>query len=146
MPHRGFEDTPPERSAVMRAIRSKGTKPEIAVRRALHAAGLRYRIHCKDLPGTPDIVFRSRRVAVNVHGCFWHQHGCSISKVPKSRSAYWDVKLGRNQKRDDANRRRLIDMGWVPVIIWECESKNATRIVERVRAALEGQRVSGDSG
>jgi|ERR1043166_131249 DNA mismatch endonuclease (patch repair protein) len=111
-----------QRSAVMRAVKSKGTKPEIKVRRLLHKAGYRYRLHRKDLPGNPDLVFPSRRAVIFVHGCFWHQHpGCPHAARPSSNSAYWTKKLDRNVERDKRNMAALADAGWRALVLWECE-------------------------
>ncbi len=114
---------PATRSAVMSRIRSRDTKPEMAVRRALHAAGLRYRLHRKGLPGRPDLVFPGRRIALFVHGCFWHQHGCRLSHAPASRLEYWGPKLRRNKERDAGNAKALEATGWVVMQIWECETR-----------------------
>ncbi|MFD1254922.1 very short patch repair endonuclease [Devosia equisanguinis] len=114
------------RSKNMSAIRAKDMKPELAVRRWLHIRGYRYRIHRKDLPGKPDIVFPSRKIAIFVHGCFWHQHhavGCSDGRRPKSRLEYWDAKLSGNVARDQRNIALLEAKGWKVVVVWECETK-----------------------
>ncbi|WP_224045043.1 very short patch repair endonuclease [Paraburkholderia unamae] len=110
-----------KRSAVMRAIRSKDTKPEIAVRSALHRLGFRFRLHRKDLPGKPDIVMPSLRVAVQVRGCFWHQHSCHDGRIPGSRQDYWIPKLQRNVERDRGADDELRALGWVVIVIWECQ-------------------------
>src|SRR3712207_402049 len=103
--------SPTERSERMRRIKSKDTKVEWTVRRMLFALGYRYRVHPKDLPGKPDVVFRSRKIAIFVHGCFWHQHqGCKVAHVPKSRVSYWREKFERNVQRDAENCRKLQDM------------------------------------
>lgn len=113
---------PLTRSQVMSRVRGKDTKPEMAVRRALWAAGYRYRLHAKDLPGRPDIVFRSRKIAIFVHGCFWHGHeGCAGHRIPKSRSDWWAAKIARNKARDAEVREALKAMGWAVKVIWECE-------------------------
>jgi DNA mismatch endonuclease (patch repair protein) len=114
-----------QRSAVMRAVKSKGTKPEIKVRRLLHQAGYRYRLHRKDLPGNPDIVFPGRRAVVFIHGCFWHQHpGCRHANRPSSNNVYWTKKLERNIERDRRNITSLEERGWDVLVLWECELKN----------------------
>ena len=119
----------------MRRVRGKDTSPELAVRRALWAAGFRYRLHLKSLPGKPDIVFARRRITVFVHGCFWHQHqGCSRSKRPATRRQYWDAKLDRNMERDDLTRRRLQDLGWQVVTLWECDlSEGVDRLLKLLK-------------
>lgn len=110
--------------------------PEVAVRRALWAAGFRYRLHAKALPGKPDIVFAGRRFAVFVHGCFWHQHlGCPRAKRPATRREYWDAKLDRNMARDKLTRRRLEDLGWRVITLWECALVDG---VDRLIAQLKG--------
>jgi DNA mismatch endonuclease (patch repair protein) len=128
--------TPKERSAVMSRIRSKDTGPEMAVRRLVHSMGYRYRLHRRDLPGTPDLVFPGRQRVIFVHGCFWHLHsGCG--RVPKSRVEFWGPKLERNRKRDVAARRKLRSMGWKTLIIWECEL-GKDNLAERIAEFLDG--------
>lgn len=119
------------RSANMRAIRSKNTKPELIVRRLLTALGYRYRLHRKDIPGRPDIAFIGRKKAIFVHGCFWHVHaGCSISHIPESE--FWQQKLKKNQERDIAAISKLKSNGWQALIIWECELKNLNLVSKRL--------------
>lgn len=108
----------------MRAVKSKGTKPELKVRKLLHHAGYRYRLHRKDLPGNPDIVFPRRCAAIFIHGCFWHQHpGCRHADRPSSNNEYWTKKLNRNVERDERNIASLREMGWKALVLWECELK-----------------------
>lgn len=117
-----FADVPEPRRRIMAAIRGRNTKPEIAVRRMLHAMGYRYRLHWRALPGCPDVAFPSRRKAVFVHGCFWHQHlGCKAGKAPQTRQDYWAPKLARNMQRDRQNMEALTSSGWAVTIVWECE-------------------------
>ena len=117
------------RSRMMSGIRGRDTKPELAVRRAAHALGARFRLHRRDLPGTPDLVFPSKRKAVLVHGCFWHQHpGCRLAARPKSRPDYWLPKLARNVERDTETLRGLEEAGWEPLVIWECETKDPAKL------------------
>jgi len=117
--------TPQRRSAIMSRIRGKDTKPEMRVRRFIHGLGLRYRLHRKDLPGRPDLVFPSRRLAVFVHGCFWHGHeGCGLAYKPKSNVEFWTNKLKKNQERDARAIRELSGLGWETKVIWECETSN----------------------
>lgn len=119
-------ETSPERSAQMARVRGRDTKPEMLVRRALHAAGLRYRLHAKGLPGRPDIVLPSRRVAVFVHGCFWHRHpdpNCKLARLPKTRLDFWIPKLEGNRARDERKKAELEKLGWRVIEIWECQSK-----------------------
>ena len=112
-----------ERSRIMAAVKSKDTRPELAVRRLVHALGYRYRLHAKTVPGSPDLVFPSRWKVVFVHGCFWHRHRCSEGRsMPASRVAYWKAKFERNQRRDAKNRRLLRKMGWTVLVVWECET------------------------
>lgn len=121
----------------MSRIRSKDTGPELAVRRALHAAGLRFRLHDRKLPGTPDLVLRSRAVIVEVRGCFWHQHpGCLRASLPASRQHYWLPKLARNVERDRANQQALEAAGWRVIVVWECQLPDRLQyLAHEVRAA-----------
>ncbi|MFA7429561.1 MAG: very short patch repair endonuclease [Rhodospirillaceae bacterium] len=120
---------PLTRSEVMSRIRGKDTKPELAVRRALWAAGLRYRLHDKRLPGRPDLVFAGRRTVVFVHGCFWHCHeGCVKFRIPKTRTDWWTAKLARNRARDTQVRAALEAAGWRVLVIWECEVADVKRL------------------
>ena len=113
--------TPEHRSWLMSRIRSVDTKPEMFVRSVLHRAGYRYGLHCADLPGRPDVVLRSRGIAVEVRGCFWHHHpGCRVATVPHSRHAWWVAKLHRNAARDARHVRELLDAGWKLLVVWEC--------------------------
>lgn len=127
----------------MARVRGRDTKPEMLVRRALHRAGLRYRLHAKELPGKPDIVFRKRRLAVFVHGCFWHQHddpACKLARMPKSRQTFWEPKLEGNRQRDERNAAKLRHMGWTVLAIWECELARpdmVDTIIRNVRLAIE---------
>lgn len=124
---------PATRSRTMAAVKSKDTAVELRVRRSLHRAGLRYRLHRRDLPGNPDVVFPSLRVAVFVHGCFWHRHaGCKRASTPASRTEYWLPKLARNAQRDAANSQHLANLGWTVVVVWECQAapRELTMLVE----------------
>src|SRR5207247_11045036 len=121
-----------DRSANMRAIRSTGMKPELAVRSLVHRLGYRFRLHRKDLPGKPDLVFASRRKVIFVHGCFWHWHNCKLAHIPKSNMDYWAPKLQRNQARDRKNSEALRVAGWEALVIWECELKDADAIKRKV--------------
>lgn len=112
-----------ERSALMSKIRGKHTKPEMDVRRFVWGAGFRYRLHGKNLPGCPDLVFSSKKKVIFVHGCFWHGHKCRKNKLPKTRRAFWKEKIERNKKRDSASARKLRSCGWEVLTIWECEVK-----------------------
>jgi DNA mismatch endonuclease, patch repair protein len=129
--------TPERRSANMSRIRSADTLPEMVVRRLVHSMGYRFRLHVPALPGKPDIVLPRLKKIVEVRGCFWHQHpGCIDSHVPKSRLDYWKPKLARNQQRDQQNRRRLHDLGWRMLVIWECETKLAQKLAKRIARFL----------
>lgn len=123
----------------MSRVKARDTKPEMAVRQSLWAAGLRYRLHDRRLPGTPDLVFAKRRIALFVHGCFWHQHpGCSAARMPKSRLDFWKPKLLGNVARDARKQAELEGLGWRVMVIWECQTRNQTilrRLVECVRHA-----------
>lgn len=113
--------SPAKRSAMMSGIRAKDTKPELRVRKALFAAGFRYRLHIKKMPGCPDIVLSKYRAAIFVHGCFWHQHaGCKLSKIPASRVEFWKAKLEGNSARDSRAVRDILSLGWRVLIVWEC--------------------------
>ena len=128
------------RSQNMAAIRSADMKPELIVRKAVHGMGYRYRLHRKDLPGKPDLVFSSRNKVIFVHGCFWHQHGekkCKIVRKPKSNTDYWLPKLQRNKTRDKQNLDTLKKMGWDVLIIWECETNADTALRKRLRIFLK---------
>ena len=125
--------TKEERSARMARIRGKDTKPEMLVRRALHRLGYRYRLHRKELPGRPDVVFPARKLVLFVHGCFWHAHpGCKIANMPKSRREYWNAKFARNKDRDERNATMLAQAGWRVMTIWECETKDMQSLERRL--------------
>lgn len=123
---------PATRSRMMSGIRGKDTQPELRVRRRLHGAGLRFRLHAKDLPGRPDLVFRGVRTAVFVHGCFWHQHaGCRFSSQPATNAEFWAAKLAGNVARDERRIEQLRVLGWAVEVIWECAAD--LEIVELAR-------------
>lgn len=123
VPHKPQPSAPSHRSWNMSRIRGKDTKPELVVRRLLHAEGFRYRLHAADLPGRPDIVFRSRKKLIFVHGCFWHQHdGCRNAVMPKTRTAFWSEKLAKNIARDQMVLNQLREKGWTALVIWECQT------------------------
>lgn len=113
------------RSRIMASIRGRDTTPERAVRRFLHSLGLRYRLHDRRLPGSPDLVFKSKKVAIFVHGCFWHSHdGCKHNRLATTQSEFWRAKLTRNIERDARKERELAKLGWRVFIIWECETNH----------------------
>ena len=126
-----------KRSAIMAAVKSRGSGPEMRIRRILHAAGYRYSLHRADLPGTPDLVFSSRHKAIFVHGCFWHRHGCRLTTSPKTRAAFWDAKFAANQVRDRRNRRALSKLGWKSLIVWQCQLMRPAIAFARVQRFLE---------
>lgn len=112
----------------MSGIRGKNTRPELMIRKALHARGFRYRIHCKDLPGKPDLCLPKHRAVIFVHGCFWHGHDCHLFKWPKTRPEFWAAKVGRNSDVDRRSMRALLESGWRVGVIWECALKGRTRL------------------
>jgi DNA mismatch endonuclease, patch repair protein len=125
---------PMTRSENMARIRGKDTQPELIVRRAFWAAGLRYRLHEKLLPGRPDLVFLGQRTAVFIHGCFWHCHdGCGNFRIPKTRSEWWSAKLMRNKQRDESVRAELQEAGWKVIVIWECQVRDTEFIEEIIK-------------
>lgn len=113
--------TPEQRHRCMAAIRSKGTKPEMIVRRYLHACGLRFRVNVRRLPGTPDIVLRKYRTVIRVQGCFWHGHECRGDRMPQTHPDFWAAKIRRNRERDEENRQQLRALGWNVITLWECQ-------------------------
>lgn len=132
--------TPDERSSLMAKIRSADTKPEMVVRRLLWGMGFRYRLHAKDLPGKPDVVFRGKKKAIFVHGCFWHMHeSCPLARIPKSRQDFWLPKLEGNRARDRQELESLARLGWDVLVIWECETKNVVELSDRLRKFLGGK-------
>jgi DNA mismatch endonuclease, patch repair protein len=120
----------------MRAVRQRNTAPELTVRRMLHARGWRYRLHRKDLPGSPDLVFPSRRKAIFVHGCFWHGHDCRAGRAPKTREAFWSAKLRNNRDRDRRAEDALRELGWEPIVVWQCELKQPEVALRRLEEFL----------
>lgn len=135
--------TPQARSRLMARIGSKNTGPEIAVRSMLHRMGYRFRLHRKDLPGSPDIVLARLGVALFIHGCFWHGHICKADKMPKSRQAYWSRKIEDNRARDARQRGRLRRAGWRVWVVWECELKRPDRVRARLQRLLRLAEASG---
>lgn len=126
-----------ERSHRMSLIKNSDTKPEMTVRRLVHAMGYRYRLHEKSLPGKPDLVFKSRQKAIFVNGCFWHLHDCGTYRMPKSRLQFWQPKLERNVERDREVREQLEAVGWKHMTIWECELRDLDALRQRVGEFLE---------
>lgn len=123
--------TKEQRSVIMRRVGRQDTAPEIRVRRALHAKGFRFRLHRRDLPGTPDIVLPQYRLCIFVHGCFWHGHeNCPNGRLPKSRTSFWANKITRNRERDRKVQEMLVGQGWRVVTVWECRTKSNARLEE----------------
>ncbi len=130
---------PLTRSQMMGRIRSENTLPEIRTRLAVHALGLRFRVHVGNLPGKPDLANKTRRWAIFVHGCFWHSHeGCQLASKPRSNTGYWSEKLARNRERDIVHLRALSDLGYEVLTIWECETRDDARLREVVAAFFAG--------
>ena len=126
-----------QRSQNMAKIKGRDTEPELAVRRTAHKLGLRYRLHRKDLPGSPDLVFTKHRVVIFVHGCFWHRHGgCRFAYTPKSRVKFWKQKFEQNVARDLRNENALLCLGWNVAVIWECETHNRSLLENRLRDCI----------
>lgn len=137
------------RSRMMSGIRSQNTKPEIIIRKALHARGLRYSLHPKGIPGKPDIVMPKWRVAIFVHGCFWHLHGCPLSKMPANNAEFWSAKLQGNQRRDALIKAQLAESGWRAAIVWECATRgkaakaNLPALIDKLASWIRNQAKSG---
>lgn len=130
--------TPSERSANMRAVRGKDTAPEMIVRRMLFRAGFRYRLHCADLPGKPDLVLRKHRAVIFVHGCFWHQHkNCARATLPTANADFWAEKLERNAARDAGQIAALETAGWRVLVVWQCETKDAASLRLAIMSFLD---------
>lgn len=129
--------SPAERSERMAKIRCKDSNPEMKLRRLVHGMGFRYRLHSKNLPGKPDIVFSRRRAVIFMHGCFWHRHeGCALARLPKSRVDFWKKKLEANKQRDQNNQELLESRGWRVLVVWECQLNDTTEISRIVREFL----------
>ncbi len=138
--------SPAERSARMALIRSRDTQPELRVRRFLHAAGLRYRLHQRVLTARPDLVFAQRRAVVFVHGCLWHRHpdpACPLTRTPKSRIPFWTAKFAENMARDARQRATLEAAGWRVLVIWECQTKKPAALEALARALNAAKRARG---
>jgi len=129
--------TKEQRSHIMRSVGTRDTGPEMTVRRLLHRLGYRYRLHRKDLPGRPDIVFPGRKKAIFIHGCFWHGHECSKGKLPKSRTDYWTAKIKANQDRDARVTASLANQGWQSLTVWQCELVSPREIERKLFDFLE---------
>lgn len=130
--------TSEQRSRTMRAVKGQDTKPELAVRRLVHGMGYRYRLHRKDLPGKPDLVFGPRKKVIFVHGCFWHGHTCKRGdRVPKDNRDYWQKKIARNKERDRQHLKALKKKGWNVMTVWECEIRKTDILADRMSAFLD---------
>jgi len=136
------EPVDPKRSALMARVRNKDSKPELVVRRLAHRLGYRFRLHCRSLPGTPDLVFPKLGKVIFVHGCFWHRHqNCFLTTTPKTRTAYWTDKFARNIERDAAKTGQLKALGWEVLVLWECETFDPDTMIERLAAFFSGHRI-----
>jgi DNA mismatch endonuclease Vsr len=131
-----FHDVPAARRRNMAAIKGRDTRPELRVRRLLHRLGYRFRLHRRDLPGTPDIVLPGRHVVIFVHGCFWHRHGCKKSVLPRTRKEWWEGKLNRTVERDTQNTAALEKLGWNILVVWECTLGDEDDLQAKLRVAL----------
>lgn len=138
--------SPDQRSRLMGRVRQKNTKPELVLRRIVFALGYRYRLHVKDLPGSPDLVFPSRRKVIFVHGCFWHRHdGCRLATVPKTRAEFWQSKFDANCQRDQRVENELATLGWEILSVWECETRGSSSLPSKIQLFLDGStRLSTD--
>ena len=129
--------TDPLRARIMRAVRSRDTGPELLIRRLLHGQGYRFRLHRKDLPGSPDLVFPGRRKVIFVHGCFWHGHDCRRgARTPLTNQPYWTAKIARNRARDQAALTALAALGWDSLVLWECTLRDQDTLLSRARSFL----------
>lgn len=138
--------TPEQRRRIMQAVKTKDTGPEWIVRRWLHSRGYRYRLHSKHLPGRPDIVLPGRRLAIFVHGCFWHSHDCDKGRAPKSKLDYWGPKLEANRERDARKANELEAQGWSVLTVWQCETKEEALLTTKLLPALDREQNAIDSG
>ena len=126
-----------KRSAIMKAVGTENTGPEMTVRKALHRLGYRFRLHRKDLPGSPDIVLPKYKTVIFVHGCFWHRHkGCKKATTPKTNTEYWQAKFRQNVDRDKRNKRALEALGWRVVVVWQCEVPTVEKAMDTLIAKL----------
>ena len=124
--------SPKDRSRLMSRVRGKDTKPEMLVRRLAHSLGYRFRLHRRDLPGSPDLVFPSRKKVIFVHGCYWHRHDCRKATTPKSNVEFWKKKFDDNVMRDQKNLDDLADRGWDAMVVWQCQTKNHDDLADRL--------------
>jgi DNA mismatch endonuclease (patch repair protein) len=131
--------TPVKRSTIMAAVKSRDTGPEVVIRKALHRRGYRYALHSADLPGKPDLVFRSRRKVVFVHGCFWHGHRCKKGRLPKSKIAFWTAKMAANKARDRKVAGLLRRQGWSVLSVWQCQTRQLEKLVDKIAMFIESK-------
>jgi DNA mismatch endonuclease, patch repair protein len=132
-------EVPEKRSAIMRAVKSRNTAPELMLRNMLRSIRPGYRLHRADLPGKPDVVYGPSRLAIFMHGCFWHGHDCRRgARAPKNNAAYWSAKIGRNRQRDASHLEALAAQGWRALVVFECELKDRAALERRLREALKG--------
>ena len=136
--------TPEQRRRIMQSVKTKDTGPEKAVRSALHSLGYRFRLHRRDLPGSPDIVFPAKKKAIFVHGCFWHGHSCPKGRGSKSRLEYWGPKIEANRQRDQRNAEQLAVLGWQAHTVWQCELSDMEKVVSQLGAFLDAPQISID--
>jgi DNA mismatch endonuclease (patch repair protein) len=130
--------TPEQRSIQMSLVKAKDTTPELLVRRLIHSMGYRYRLHRRNLPGCPDLVFPAKKKAIFVHGCFWHRHkGCPRCRLPKTRRIFWQTKLDSNRRRDARNLKELAGKGWRVLVIWECQAEKSAILKGMVTTFLK---------
>lgn len=137
------------RSRMMAGIKGKNTKPELLIRKGLHALGFRFRLHSKAVTGKPDLVLKKYSAAIFVHGCFWHGHNCHLFKMPSTRTDFWEAKINRNRQRDQQVKAQLQASGWRRLVIWECALKGKTRLdfdplIEGVALWLRGSQLEGE--
>lgn len=123
---------PERRKILMSHIGGKNTRPELVVRSLAHRLGYRFRLHRRDLPGTPDLVFPSRHAIIFVHGCFWHGHNCRKGKLPKTNLPFWEKKISDNRARDERNLQELNLLGWKTLIVWECELRKTDNLISKI--------------
>lgn len=137
--------SPSERSEIMSRVPSVGSRPELFVRKIVWKLGYRYRLNTKGIPGKPDICFKGRKKAIFINGCFWHRHkGCSLTRTPKTRVEFWKEKFDQNVARDEINYKKLEEMGWKYLVIWECEikPKNMRILEEEIRRFMEDKEIA----
>lgn len=135
--------SPQERARIMASIKGRDTGPERIVRRIAHEMGYRFRLYRRSLPGTPDLVFVSRRRVIFVNGCFWHEHGCRLTRIPKENVDYWTAKFARNRARDARIAAALAAQGWQQLVVWECETNDSNAVRRKLKDFLAGRNVSG---